>query len=79
MRALWDGGSLIPGTLLDGDINGDSKVDATDLQQLYGYLTGQVTLGMAQKMAADYNGDGVVDVYDLQALYEHLALQGTAQ
>lgn len=77
--ALWDGGSLIPGTLLDGDINGDSKVDATDLQQLYGYLTGQVTLGMAQKMAADYNGDGVVDVYDLQALYEHLALQGTAQ
>ncbi len=77
--ALWDGGSLIPGTLLDGDTNGDSKVDATDLQQLYGYLTGQVTLGMAQKMAADYNGDGMVDVYDLQALYEHLALQGTAQ
>ena len=46
------------------------------MQQLYGYLTGQNTITIAEKMAADVNNDGEVDVYDLQLLYERLA-QGT--
>lgn len=74
--ALWDGSSQLPGTLPAGDANGDGRVGVEDVQQLYGYLTGQNTITIAEKMAADVNTDGEVDVYDLQLLYERLA-QGT--
>lgn len=74
--ALWDGSSKLPGTLPAGDANGDGKVGVEDVQQLYGYLTGQNTITITEKMAADVNNDGEVDVYDLQLLYERLA-QGT--
>jgi hypothetical protein len=74
--ALWDGSSKLPGTLPAGDANGDGRVGVEDVQQLYGYLTGQNTITIAEKMAADVNNDGEVDVYDLQLLYEYLA-QGT--
>ena len=75
--ALWDGSSQLPGTLPAGDANGDGRVGVEDVQQLYGYLTGQNTITIAEKMAADVNNDGEVDVYDLQLLYERLA-QGTS-
>lgn len=74
--ALWDGSSKLPGTLPAGDANGDGRVGVEDVQQLYGYLTGQNTITITEKMAADVNNDGEVDVYDLQLLYECLA-QGT--
>ena len=74
--ALWDGSSKLPGTLPAGDANGDGRGGGEDVQQLYGYLTGQNTITIAEKMAADVNNDGEVDVYDLQLLYERLA-QGT--
>ena len=74
--ALWDGSSKLPGTLPAGDANGDGRVGVEDVQQLYGYLTGQNTITIAEKMAADVNNDGELDVYDLQLLYERLA-QGT--
>lgn len=74
--ALWDGSSKLPGTLPAGDTNGDGRVGVEDVQQLYGYLTGQNTITIAEKMAADVNNDGELDVYDLQLLYERLA-QGT--
>ena len=74
--ALWDGSSKLPGTLTAGDANGDGRVGVEDVQQLYGYLTGQNTITITEKMAADVNNDGEVDVYDLQLLYERLA-QGT--
>lgn len=74
--ALWDGSSKLPGTLPAGDANGDGRVGVEDVQQLYGYLAGQNTITITEKMAADVNNDGEVDVYDLQLLYERLA-QGT--
>lgn len=74
--ALWDGSSKLPGTLPAGDANGDGRVGVEDVQQLYGYLTGQNTITITEKMAADVNNDDEVDVYDLQLLYERLA-QGT--
>ena len=76
--ALWDGSSKLPGTLPAGDANGDGRVGVEDVQQLYGYLTGQNTITITEKMAADVNNDGEVDVYDLQLLYERLA-QGTTR
>ena len=61
--ALWDGSSQLPGTLPAGDANGDGRVGVEDVQQLYGYLTGQNTITIAEKMAADVNNDGEVNVW----------------
>lgn len=47
--ALWDGSSKLPGTLPAGDANGDGRVGVEDVQQLYGYLTGQNTITIAEK------------------------------
>lgn len=59
---------------LPGDVNGDGKVDITDMALVYEYLTGQKVFDDGQKKAADVVNDGgegpIVDVYDLQRLYE---------
>lgn len=47
--ALWDGSSKLPGTLPAGDANGDGRVGVEDVQQLYGYLTGQNTITITEK------------------------------
>ena len=55
-----------------GDLNGDDKLDITDVQLLYTFLlTGETPTG-ASMQEANVNGDkdGVIDVYDLQLLYE---------
>lgn len=55
-----------------GDLNGDDKLDITDVQLLYTFLlTGEMPTG-ASMQEANVNGDrdGVIDVYDLQLLYE---------
>ena len=60
-----------------GDLNGDDKLDITDVQLLYTYLTTGSTAESPLSpeefsKAANVNGDkdGVIDVYDLQLLYE---------
>lgn len=55
-----------------GNLNGDDKLDITDVQLLYTFLlTGETPTG-ASMQEANVNGDkdGVIDVYDLQLLYE---------
>lgn len=52
--------------------SGGTKPQASDMQALYEYLTGQAGTAYTQrqKKAADVNQDGMIDVYDLQYLYE---------
>lgn len=63
-----------PIPIITGDVNGDGKVDITDMALVYEYLTGQKVFDDGQKKAADVVNDGgegpIVDVYDLQRLYE---------
>lgn len=62
-----------PGVLRGGDMNGDGKVDGTDVATIIAALED------GSSAAYDLNGNGVVDLIDLQMLagsYEDLA-QGT--
>lgn len=62
-----------------GDVNGDGKLDITDLQNLFSYLSTGAVEGMYQEdisaylALADVNGDGAVDILDYQALYTAIA------
>lgn len=67
--------------LRTGDINGDStiatsKVDATDMQCLYDYVSTGENTGSIQnddayfRAVTDVNGDVVANILDYQALYE---------
>lgn len=58
-----------------GDLNGDGKADALDMQALYENLsTGRTTERLADKddfrLLADCNGDGEVNILDYQKLYQ---------
>ncbi len=53
-----------------GDINGDSAVDAEDLQLLSSYLLGSGSLTSEQGKKADLTKDNVLDVFDLILLRE---------
>lgn len=58
-----------------GDLNGDGKADALDMQALYENLsTGRTTEKLADKddfrLLADCNGDGAVNILDYQKLYQ---------
>lgn len=58
-----------------GDLNGDGKADALDMQALYENLsTGRTTEKLADKddfrLLADYNDDGEVNILDYQKLYQ---------
>lgn len=70
-------GVLISFQLLrPGNINGKGgdAADAADMQQMYDYLTGTVTIIDPYLLkVADVNGDNAVDVYDLQRLYEAIS------
>lgn len=62
---------VIVAPTLKGDINRDGRINISDVQQLYEYLTRTNTIITSQPQAvADVNGDGSIDVYDLQRLYE---------
>lgn len=53
-----------------GDIDGDGKTTAVEVQTIYEYLTGQINLSWGGRNLLDVNGDEVLDVYDLQYCYE---------
>lgn len=60
-----------------GDLNGDGKADALDMQALYENLsTGRTTEKLADKddfrLLADYNGDGEVNILDYQKIYQDI-------
>jgi len=52
--------------IIIGDVNGDSKVDVSDVVTILRHVNGQINLDAVQKVAADVNLDGVVDQADVQ-------------
>ena len=63
---IWKKGYFCLGKkwLLPGDVNGDEKVDITDVVKTVNYILGNV-VGQFDEAAADLNGEGVIDVSDL--------------
>ena len=56
---------------LIGDVNGDGKIDANDMQRIYAHISGEnVFSSIAQ---GDVNGDGKVDANDMQRIYAHIS------
>ena len=56
---------------LIGDVNGDGKIDANDMQRIYAHISGEnVFSDLAQ---GDVNGDGKVDANDMQRIYAHIS------
>lgn len=51
-----------------GDINGDRKVDNSDIKIIYESITKGITA--LQKPEADINGDGRINIVDVNALYQ---------
>lgn len=58
--------------ILQGDLNGDSRLSAMDLLQMQKHLLKMITLEGATFTAADINQDGRVSAMDLLQLQKHL-------
>jgi predicted lipoprotein with Yx(FWY)xxD motif len=56
---------ILLSTRITGDVNGDGKVNVSDVTALINMILGIVS---TDKSAADVNGDGVVNVSDVTAL-----------
>ena len=56
-----------------GDVNGDGKLNNTDLAYLRIYFNGSTELDTAQKVCVDLNGDGVVTDADLDLIRKEFA------
>ena len=61
-------------SVIAGDLNGDSTVDATDYAMMKMYLLGTITDLPAQNdlAAADLNGDGAIDAIDFAVFKKYL-------
>ena len=60
-----------------GDINGDGKINTTDLILIRRYMA-EYEVGSFNKLAADINGDGKINTADLILIRRYLAdLPGT--
>jgi LysM repeat protein len=51
-----------------GDVNGDGKIDVTDVSKLTAHVKGVKPLTDSEKKAADINNDGKIDVADVSKL-----------
>ena len=56
-----------------GDVNGDGKVDVTDLSVLAIYLADGVGIADSNMKAADVDGSGKVNLGDLARLRQYLS------
>lgn len=83
---LYEEGSLHPGVMLIGDVNGDGLIDEADeevlLDTLAEYAKPSAMLNIMNRMQkrnaapnGDLNGDGTVDLVDLQYYASALAVQ----
>ena len=61
-----------------GDVNGDGKVNMTDVNRLFRYTTRkEISLTEAQLAAADVTGDGKVNITDVNRLFKFVTKQIT--
>lgn len=58
--------------LKKGDVNGDGKIDQSDVELMRKYMVGTVPESQINKANADMNGDGKVDIADFAMLTDKL-------
>ena len=52
-----------------GDVNGNGRIDVSDVQCIYNIVNGYYFYSQAQKLAADVDGDGVITDNDEKIIY----------
>lgn len=57
---------------LNGDVNGDGKVNIKDWNRLYNHINETEQLSDYQLLCADINGDGKVNIKDWNRMYDHI-------
>lgn len=55
-----------------GDVNGDGKLNVTDIVLMASHIKGKKTLSKTAAAAADVNGDSIIDVSDITKLAAHI-------
>ena len=55
-----------------GDVNGDGKINATDLTKVAAHVKGKKLLNEEQQKAADVNEDGKINVTDITNIAAHI-------
>ena len=55
-----------------GDVNGDGRLDVTDLSKTAAHVKGKKSLSDEQQKAADLSGDGKVNVADISLMAAHI-------
>lgn len=61
-----------------GDVNGDGKVNVTDVNRLFRYVNKQISLTETQQNSADVNKDGKVNITDVNRLFRYVNKQLTS-
>ena len=61
--------TLLIGTAVPGDVNGDGAADDVDAAMIYAYANGKLTLTDRQLLLADVDGSGRVDAADADRIY----------
>lgn len=57
---------------LKGDVNGDGRVDNSDVELMRKYMVGLVSESQINKANADMNGNGTIDISDLAMLSDKI-------
>lgn len=66
-KIVYDGTPIV----VQGDLNGEGKVDIADVQMLFSAVSGRKKLTDTQKKVADVNNDGLIDISDVQRLFQY--------
>lgn len=59
-------------------MNGDGKVNVTDVNRLFRYVNKQISLTETQQNSADVNKDGKVNITDVNRLFRYVNKQLTS-
>lgn len=65
-------GKTEPAAVVEGDVNGDGVLDATDGAALAAYVNGTAELSRQALAQADRNGDGKINMLDVALIYRSL-------
>lgn len=60
--------------VINGDVNGDGKVDSIDFVRIYKVMSNETNLSGSYALAADTNHDGKVDSIDFVKVYKYMEI-----
>jgi len=59
-----------------GDVNGDGKIDISDVAKIYGYVMSVINTDKLLSLASDINSDSRTDISDVAKIYNKIMKEG---